>query len=119
MGFFSKLFGEKKSQNPEGDFMITITDEIVRVEHPNRKTEEILWKDINEIRFINTVGGPFTIDVWLALIGDSSGCIVPQGTKGCEQVYDIVSKYDGFDFESVIKSMSSTDNEQFLLWTRK
>jgi hypothetical protein len=119
MGFFSKLFGQKKSQNPEDDFVITITDEIIRVEHPNRKTEEIFWKDINEIRFINTDGGPFTIDVWLALIGESSGCLIPQGTKGCEQVYDIVSKYDGFDFENVIKSMSCSDNEQFLLWKRK
>ena len=119
MGFFSKLFGQKKSQNPEDDFVITITDEIVRVEHPYRKTEEILWKDINEIRFINTDTGPFTPDVWLALIGDKSGCLLPQGSKGCEKVYDIVSKYEGFDFENVIKSMSSTDNEQFLLWTRK
>lgn len=116
MGFFSKLFGKKSSQNPEDDF--TITDDFVRVEHPNRKTEEIFWKDINEIRFINTDGGPFTMDIWLALIGDNSGCLVPQETKGCEKVYDIVSKYDGFDFENVVKSMSST-NQQFLLWKRK
>lgn len=119
MGFFSKLFGKKSAQNPEDDFVVTITDDFVRVEHPNRKTEEIFWKDINEIRFINTDGGPFTIDVWLALIGDNNGCLIPQGTKGCEQVYDIVSKYEGFDFENVIKSMSCADNEQFLLWKRK
>ena len=119
MGFFSKLFGKKSAKNPEEDFVVTITDDFVRVEHPNRRTEEIFWKEINEIRFINTDGGPFTIDVWLALIGENSGCLIPQGTKGCEQVYDIVSKYEGFDFENALKSMSCTDNEQFLLWKRK
>lgn len=119
MGFFSKLFGKKTSQHPEDDFEVTITDDFVRVEHPKRKTEEIFWKDINEIKFINTDTGPFTPDVWLALIGNNSGCLIPQGTEGYEKVYDIVSKYEGFDYENVIKSMSSTDNEQFLLWTRK
>lgn len=118
MGFFSRLFGKKTSQNPEDDFEITITDVFVRVKHPKRKTEEILWKDINEIKFINTDTGPFTPDVWLALIGDTGGCLIPQGTEGFEKVYDIVSKYEGFDYENVIKSMSSTDSEQFLLWTR-
>jgi len=119
MVFFSKLFGRKLSQIPESDFKVTITDDFVRVEHPKRKTEEIFWKDINEIRFINTNGGPFTIDIWLALISDNGGCLIPQGTQGCEKVYDIVSKYDGFDFENVIKSMSSTNDEQFLLWQRR
>lgn len=119
MGFFSKLLGKKISRNPEDDFTVTITDSFVRVEHPNRKTEEIFWEDINEIKFINTDGGPFTIDIWLALIGNNSGCLIPQGTQGCKKVYDIVSKYDGFDFENVIKSMSSANNEQFLLWKRE
>jgi len=119
MGFFNNLFLKEKSKNTEDDFIVTITDNYVRVEHPNRKTEEICWNDIIEIRFINTNTGPFAPDIWLALIGSSSGCLIPQGAKGCDKIYDIVSKYDGFDFENVIKSMSSSDNEQFLLWTRK
>lgn len=119
MGFLSKLFGKTASQNPEDDFVVTIADNFVRVEYPGRKTEEILWKDINEIRFINTDTGPLAPDVWLALIGDTSGCLIPQGAKGYDEVYDIVSKYNGFNFENVYKSMLSTDNEQFLLWTRK
>ena len=47
MGFFSKLFGEKSAKNPEDDYVVTITDDFVRVEHPNRKTEEIFWKNKN------------------------------------------------------------------------
>lgn len=119
MGFFSKLFRKTASKNPEDDFIVTITDAFVRVEHPKRKTEEILWKNIKEIRFINTDTGPFAPDVWLALIGNDHGCLIPQGAKGYDKVYDIVSKYEGFNFENVIQSMSCTDNEQFLLWTKQ
>lgn len=77
-----------------------------------------MWKDINEIRFVNTDTGPFTPDVWLALIGENSGCLIPQGNTGFEKVYDIVSKYEGFDFENVIKSMTCSENQQFLVWKR-
>ena len=109
----------KISQNPEDDFIVTIPDNSVKVAHPSRKTEEIDWKDINEIRFINTDTGPFAPDVWLALLGEDNGCLIPHGAKGCSQVYDIVSKYEGFDYENVIKSMSCSENEQFVIWKRK
>ena len=118
MRFFSKLFGRKSFQNPEDDFAITITDDFIKVEHPNRKTEKIFWKDLKEIKLINTDTGPFTIDIWLALIDENSSCLIPQGTKNYEKIYNIISKYDGFNFENVIASMSSTNNEQFLLWKK-
>lgn len=118
MGFFRKLFGKESVQNGEEGFIVNITDESVSVAGPNRQTEEIFWKDITEIRFINTNDGPYDIDVWLALIGDDSGCLIPHGIQACEKVYDIVSQYDGFDFDNVIQSMSFTGNGEFLLWKR-
>ena len=119
MGLFDNLFGKSKPKNPEDDFKVTITDELIRVEHPQRKTEQILWNDIKEIKLINTDAGPFAPDVWLTLLGDESGCLIPQGAKGYDTIYDIVSKYENFDFENVIKSMSCSDNAEFHLWTRK
>jgi len=118
MNFFKNLFSKPKVKQLEDYFETTITDELVRVEHPRRETEQILWKDITEIRFVNTDTGPFAPDIWLALIGENSGCLIPHGSVGCEKVYDIVSKYEGFDFENVMKSMTSTENEQFVVWKR-
>ena len=118
MGIIDKIFGNPKPKNPEDDYLITLTDELIRVEHPRRKTEQIFWKDINEIRLVNTDEGPLLPDVWLTLIGDTSGCLIPQGAKGFDTVYDIISKYDNFNFENVIKSMACTDNEQFFLWAK-
>ena len=100
------------------DFKVTITDTFVRVEHPERKTEQVLWENIEQIKFINTDEGPWMPDVWLALLGKEDGCLIPQGAKGFEEVYDIVSKYDGFNFENAIKSMSCADNAEFQLWTK-
>jgi hypothetical protein len=117
MGFFSNLF-KKQKRNPEDDFIVTITNELIKIEHPNRKTEQIYWKNIDIIKLINTDEGPWLPDIWLALLGKEEGCLIPQGAKGYDEVYEIVSKYEGFNFENVIKSMSCTDNEEFELWTR-
>ena len=117
MGFFSRLFNKDKKQ-PEDDFEVTITNEFVKIEHPKRKTEQVKWENIREIKLINTDSGPWLPDVWLALIGEKDGCLIPQGAKGYDEVYEIVTKYDGFNFENVILSMSCTDNAEFNLWNK-
>jgi hypothetical protein len=118
MGILDGIFIKSKPKNPEDDFKVTITDIFVRVEHPERKTEQVLWENIEQIKLINTDEGPWMPDVWLALLGKEDGCLIPQGAKGFEEVYDIVSKYDGFNFENAIKSMSCADNAEFQLWTK-
>jgi len=105
-------------KNPEDDFKVTITDVLIKVEHPERKTEQVHWATIWQIKLINTDAGPLQPDVFLALFGKDEGCLIPQGAKGYDEVYNIVSKYEGFDFGGVIKSMTCSDNAEFLLWTK-
>jgi hypothetical protein len=120
MGIFEKLFGNRNRKAPEDDYKVTITEELILVEHPRRETEQILWKDITEIKLINTDEGPWLPDIWLTLLDkNGGGCLIPQGANGYDTVYDIVSKYEDFDFENVIKSMSCANNMQFQLWTWK
>ena len=119
MNFFKNLFSSTKRKEPEDYYETTITEEFVRVEHPKRETEQILWKDIEAIKLINTDAGPAAPDIWLALLGKNSGCLIPHGSVGFENVYVIISKYDNFDFENFTNSMRSTENEEFLLWKRK
>ena len=122
MGIWNKIFGSKsendKRKQPEDFYETEITDVYVKVTHPKRKDEQINWNEIEEIKLINTDEGPFLPDVWLILMGNGKGCSIPQGSDGWNKVYDIVSKYDGFNFENVIKSASCTDNETFELWQR-
>ncbi|MCP9768074.1 hypothetical protein EGI22_09125 [Lacihabitans sp. LS3-19] len=118
MGILNKLFGIKTSKNPEDDYLVFISEEFIKVEHPKRKTEQIFWKNIETIKLINTDTGPFAPDIWLTLMGKTEECLIPQGTKGFEEVYEIVSKYKDFNFENFIKSMSCTENSEFVLWTK-
>jgi len=53
------------------------------------------------------------------LLGENSGCLIPHGAKGFETVYEIISKYNNFNFDNFISSMSCTDNEEFLLWKKE
>jgi len=122
MGIWNKLFGSKSDnanrKQPEDYYETEITDAYVKVTHPKRKDEQIDWNEIEEIKLINTDEGPFLPDVWLMLMGNGKGCSIPQGSEGWTKVYDIVSKYEGFNFENVIKSAGCTDNETFDLWKK-
>jgi hypothetical protein len=106
---------------PEDLFTIIITDKYIQVEHPERKTEKIYWTDITEVWMITTDVGPFYIDLWLALLGVESGCVIPasQYCNGYNQIYDIVSKYDRFNFQNVIAASCCANNERFLLWKKE
>ena len=121
MGFLNKLFGTKKENKPlqpEDLYDVEITKEYIKVTHPKRSDEMIAWNELEEIKLVNTNEGPFQPDVWMFLIGNGKGCSIPQGSKGWNDVYDIVSQFPGFNFENVIKSASCTDNQTFDVWKK-
>ena len=118
MNFFKNFFSKIERKEPEDYYVTKINHDSVKVEHPERETEEILWKDIEQIKLINTDAGPAAPDIWLALLGEKSGCSIPHGSDGFDKVYDIISKYKNFNFENVTKSMTCTDNQQFILWKK-
>jgi hypothetical protein len=117
MGLFSRLF-EKTKVQPQEQYIITITDEAIKVNYPNQSVESILWTEINVIVLINTNAGPSQPDIWLALKGDNNCCTIPHDSDEFEKIYNIISKYEGFNFDNFIKSMSCADNAEFLLWTK-
>jgi hypothetical protein len=105
--------------NPEGQFIVIMTERGVACEHPRRKRECVEWDEINEIGILTTDEGPFAPDFWLLLIGDGKGVSVPQGAKRYEELYDRISRFPGFNYESVIKASVSTENARFICWKRK
>ena len=118
MGFFKKLFTPRKPYNPEAEFIITVTDVFVQVEHPKATSSMIRWGDIQEIKLINTEDGPWLPDLWLILMGASGNCVIPHGANGFDDVFDRISKYEGFNLENFGKSMTCADNAEFHLWSR-
>lgn len=118
MNLLNRLFSAK-TPRPEDKYIVTVTEEMVSVFHPKWPTGSVKWKDIHTILFVNTDEGPWLPDVWLTLISDDSKCLIPQGANGFDDVYDLVSKYEGFNFDNTIKSMACTSNAEFLLWSNK
>ncbi len=112
-----RIFG-KNGRQPEDLYQIEITDIFIRVQTPNGDSEQIFWDDIDCIKLINTDQGPWIPDIWLGLFGEKDSCYIPHGAAGFDTIYDRVSKYEGFNFENVAKSMSSTENQEFLLWKK-
>ena len=117
--FISSLFVQKKVWNPENDFVIMLTDESITVIRPGRVKEMIRWDDVRSISVITTDEGPFLPDVWFVLQGNDGQCQFPQGAPKADEAYERISLFDGFDFETFIKSMSSTENARFLLWQQQ
>lgn len=134
MGFFKKLFGSKGQQTKialqsesnttrraqlEDEYVAVLTATEVTVTHPRRPVESIRWEEIEEVLLANTDDGPFLPDVWMVLKGNDKVCSVPQGSHGWDDIYNIVSKYPGFNFEAVIASASCTTNELFVAWRKE
>lgn len=111
------VFKIRKHQ-PEDDYTTTITDSYVEIAHPKWNGGKVLWSDLHTILLVNTDEGPWLPDVWLTLKGTTCVCRIPHGSKGYEEIYAIVSKYEGFNFANVVKSMNCTDNAEFLLWCK-
>ena len=118
MSFFKRVLISLKqpAHKPEDDYTVIITNEVGKVEHPKWEFGSVKWNDVHTVMLINTDRGPWQPDVWLTLIDNNGKCMMPLGAKGYEDVYETVSKYDGFNFENAGKSISCTDNAEFLLW---
>lgn len=118
MGILQRLFNVFGAKSPESFYEVKVTDQSVSVSHPKHGIEKINWNQINQIKLVNTDVGPAGIDIWLNLVGDNTECFIPHGHQGFQEVYDIVSKYNNFNFNNFIESMSCTDNKEFLLWEK-
>jgi hypothetical protein len=97
---------------------VTVSKRGVRVAHPRQGKEEIRWSELKKILMVTDGDGPSAPEVWLMLVGDSAKCSIPCGCEGYGRVFDIVSKYERFDFGGVLKAAASPGGEFFELWRR-
>ncbi|HWB60435.1 MAG TPA: hypothetical protein VG733_13145 [Chthoniobacteraceae bacterium] len=107
-------------RQPERNFIVHTTDTGVVCERPDGKTEQLAWADLQAI-IIETAGyDPAYPDIFWILAGRSfsSGCVVPQGATGDEEMIDRLMKLPGFDHEAMGRAMGCKGNNKFLCWQR-
>jgi hypothetical protein len=123
MSFFSTLkarmhAGRNPELNVESKWIVTVSDEQISCERPNGKVESLDWADLKIVAVETTDKGPFAADVFWYLAGETSGCIVPLGATGEPGLVERLQTLPGFDNETLIKAMTSTSNQRFILWQR-
>jgi hypothetical protein len=86
---------------------------------PGGLTESVLWEDLSAVFIETTDQGPFEPDLFWILVGEDSGCVVPIGAVGEEDLLNALQGLPGFDNEAVMAAMTSVTNQRFTCWKRK
>ena len=104
--------------NLESRFSVTISTDLIICRRPDGQIESVAWDDLQAVFLETTDEGPFDMDVYWVLVGNRSGCVIPQGANGEAELLDHLQKLAGFDNQAVIEAMLTTDNQRFLCWRK-
>ena len=102
----------------ESKWVVTVTEAQVSCRRPSGLVEYVDWDDLRVVLIETTGEGPFAADVFWVLAGDRSGCIVPLGAAGEDEMVSKLQALPNFNNEAVIEAMSSTGNQRFLCWRK-
>ena len=104
---------------PESLFVVTITDDELRVRAPDGTSSAVAWKDITLVKIRTTSDGPWQPDVfWILETRDQRPALVVVGSATGEQemMRAFNERLPGFDDGMVIKAMGSTSDREFVCW---
>jgi hypothetical protein len=98
---------------------IEVNDDGVRRLLADGKVEQVTWEDLLEASVLTTDEGPFAEDVYFVLAGrNGTGCVVPQSAPESRQLLERLQQLPGFDNETFIQAMASTEDATFVCWRR-
>ena len=103
----------------ESQCVVTTSDTQVACTRPGGKVESIRWDDLKLVVIETTDEGPFASDVFWRLTGDKTGCVVPMGAVGEDELIRRLQALPGFDNEAFVDAMSSAGNAKFICWRRQ
>ncbi|MBU3061712.1 hypothetical protein KO481_09270 [Nocardia sp. NEAU-G5] len=97
---------------------VEINDMFVRRTLDNGRVEEVLWRELCEVRVITTADGPFAEAMFFVLIGTKgNGCVVPYSAANPALLPRLRALPD-FDDRRVTQALASTSDCQFSVWRR-
>lgn len=95
---------------------VEINDVFVRRTLDSGRIEEVLWRELSEVRVITTADGPFAEAVFFVLIGTKgNGCVVPYSAANPAFLLRLRA-LPGFDNRRVTQALASITDCQFSVW---
>src|SRR6185436_9773582 len=96
------------NNSPESAFRVTLSESEVTCRRPNGEMETVAWNKLQAVLIETTDTGPLATDVFWILVGEDSGCVIPQGATGEAELLAKLQSLPNFDNAAVIEAMTST-----------
>jgi hypothetical protein len=104
--------------NFESKWAVNVSDTQVSCTRPTGHVESLNGDDLNTVVIETTNAGPYAADVFWYLVGEQTGCVVPLGATGEDEMVKRFQALPGFDNEAFSEAMTSTSNRKFIVWQR-
>ncbi len=116
---FGWLRRRAKGLQPEGQWVVDVGPERIRVTDAAGGTTALAKADLAAVVIETNDSGPWGADLWWLLFGLGGKLAVtwPQGATGEAAVIDRLMAMRGFDHQQMIAAMASTENATFILWS--
>lgn len=103
----------------ESRFVIHMSESTVSCHRPDGIIETVRWDDLERIDILTNSDGPLAPDCFWLLIGpETTGCCIPQGATGDAELLARMQQLPGFNNQTFIEAMASTDEAIFTCWQR-
>ena len=106
--------------NPEASVHVTVDAHRVVVLYPNGREREFAWSAVQRIVILTTDEGPLLTDVfWVITPAGERPLVIPVGATGEDEFLQTAqATLPNFRNEQVIEAMTSTSNQEFVVWER-
>lgn len=107
--------------NGRRDWAVEVDDERIAAVDPKGALTSMQLSDLSRIIIETNDEDSFTEDVWWLLLGPDERVRVrfPQSADGETDVVETLLKLPGFNYETMIAAMGSTDHGFFPVWRRQ
>jgi hypothetical protein len=97
---------------------VVLTKDTISCTRPNGDIEQVRFDDLLRVEVMTTDAGPAVTDVYFILADSEGECVIPMGSAGDEHLLEKLQTLPGFDNETYIQAMSSTEDARFLCWQK-
>ena len=103
---------------PENLFTVRLSEQGVACERPDGKIDQVAWDDLERVEILTTADGPFAAGAFWVLIGSKSGCVIPWGATGDQDLLDELQALPDFDHLALVFATPTTEERRILCWER-